>query len=79
MRSLAGECWIDRESGGCEFRDARLGDSSVNCSRRLEAPWDNIPLVCQDWANTKADRRRNGRGRRQRAPSHRNQRQQRRS
>ncbi|WP_407175471.1 transposase DNA-binding-containing protein [Bradyrhizobium sp. STM 3562] len=20
------ECWIDRESSGCEFRDARLGD-----------------------------------------------------
>ena len=26
LRSLEGECWIDREIGGCEFRDARLGD-----------------------------------------------------
>lgn len=26
LRSLEGECWIDRESSGCEFRDARLGD-----------------------------------------------------
>lgn len=26
LRSLEGECWIDRETSGCEFRDARLGD-----------------------------------------------------
>jgi hypothetical protein len=25
LRSLEGECWIDREISGCEFRDARLG------------------------------------------------------
>ncbi|WP_247305879.1 transposase DNA-binding-containing protein [Bradyrhizobium sp. 179] len=25
-RSREGECWIDRESSGCEFRHARLGD-----------------------------------------------------
>lgn len=39
LRSLKGECWIGRESSGCEFRDSRLGDRSANCSRRLEAPW----------------------------------------
>ena len=26
LRPLEGECWIDREISGCEFRDARLGD-----------------------------------------------------
>lgn len=26
LRSLEGECWIDRESSGSKFRNARLGD-----------------------------------------------------
>ncbi|WP_456840073.1 IS4/Tn5 family transposase DNA-binding protein [Bradyrhizobium sp. USDA 4486] len=55
LRSLEGECWIDRESSGCEFRDARLGDRSRNLLSQIgSAMGQSIPLVCQDWANTKA-------------------------
>ncbi|MCW7541763.1 transposase [Aquabacterium sp. A7-Y] len=47
--------WIDQELDESVFQDARLG-------RRLrallapfaQAPGQSIPLVCQDWANTKA-------------------------
>lgn len=55
MRSLEGECWIDRESSGCEFRDARLGDRFRKLLTQIgSATGQSIPLVCQDWANTKA-------------------------
>src|SRR5437763_15113360 len=55
LRSLEGECWIDRESSGCEFRDARLGDRFRKLLTQLgSAMGQSIPLVCQDWANTKA-------------------------
>jgi hypothetical protein len=47
--------WIDREIAGCEFRDARLGDRFRKLLAQLgSAMGQSIPLVCQDWANTKA-------------------------
>ena len=49
------EGWIDREIGGCEFRDARLGDRFRKLLAQIgSAMGQSIPLVCQDWANTKA-------------------------
>jgi len=55
LRSSEGECWIDREIGGCEFRDARLGDRFRKLLTQIgSAMGQSIPLVCQDWANTKA-------------------------
>src|SRR5215469_9286543 len=55
LRSLEGECWIDREISGCEFRDARLGDRFRKLLTQIgSAMGQSIPLVCQDWANTKA-------------------------
>ncbi|MDA9414163.1 hypothetical protein XH81_04795 [Bradyrhizobium sp. CCBAU 25360] len=52
---MEGECWIDRESSGCEFRDARLGDRFRKLLTQIgSAVGQSISLVCQDWANTKA-------------------------
>jgi hypothetical protein len=49
------EGWIDREIGGCKFRDARLGDRFRKLLAQIgSAMGQSIPLVCQDWANTKA-------------------------
>src|SRR5258708_37865538 len=49
------EGWIDREIGECEFRDARLGDRFRKLLAQIgSAMGQSIPLVCQDWANTKA-------------------------
>ena len=48
-------CWGDRETAGCEFRDARLGDRFRKLLGQMgSAMGQSIPLVCQDWANTKA-------------------------
>ena len=48
-------CWVDRETAGCEFRDARLGDRFRKLLTQIgSAMGQSIPLVCQDWANTKA-------------------------
>ena len=48
-------CWVDREIAGCEFKDARLGDKFRKLLAQLgSAMGQSIPLVCQDWANTKA-------------------------
>src|SRR6266436_1700788 len=49
------EGWIDREIGECEFRDARLGDRFRKLLGQIgSAMGQSIPLVCQDWGNTKA-------------------------
>ncbi|WP_445818634.1 transposase DNA-binding-containing protein [Bradyrhizobium sp. WU425] len=53
LRLVGGECWIDRETSGCQSRDARLGDR-FRCSRRLEAPSDKVFRSSANWANTKA-------------------------
>jgi hypothetical protein len=45
------ECWVDRETAGCEFRDARLGDRFRKLLAQIgSAMGQSIPLVCQDWA-----------------------------
>nr|WP_235939352.1 transposase [Bradyrhizobium hipponense] len=55
LRSLGEDCWIDQEIAGCEFRDARLGDRFRKLLTQIGgAMGQSIPLVCQDWANTKA-------------------------
>jgi hypothetical protein len=47
--------WVDRESSGCEFADARLGGRFRKLLAQIGgAMGQSIPLVCQDWANTKA-------------------------
>src|SRR5215471_3928898 len=52
--SAAG-CWVDRETAGCDFRDARLGERLRKLLAQIgSAMGQSIPLVCQDWANTKA-------------------------
>lgn len=49
------KAWVDRELAGCDFKDARLGKRFRSLLERLAAsPGETIPLVCQDWANTKA-------------------------
>src|ERR1700736_2683384 len=50
-----GKTWVDREVAECEFRDARLGKRFRILLERIgSAMGESIPLVCQDWANTKA-------------------------
>jgi hypothetical protein len=47
--------WIDRELAGSEFRDVRLHKRFRKLFEQLsEGTGESIPLVCQDWANTKA-------------------------
>lgn len=47
--------WVDREVAGCEFRDVRLGKRFRTLLEQIASDiGQNIPLVCQDWANTKA-------------------------
>jgi hypothetical protein len=47
--------WVDREIAGCEFGDARLGDRFRKLLAQIgSAMGQSIPLVCRDWANTKA-------------------------
>jgi Transposase DNA-binding len=47
--------WADREIAGCVFKDARLGRRYAKLLKRMgSAMGESIPLVCQDWANTKA-------------------------
>ena len=47
--------WVDREVAGCEFSDARLDDRFRKLLAQIgSAMGQSIPLVCQDWANTKA-------------------------
>src|ERR1700727_1915122 len=49
------ETWADREGAGCEFRDERLAKRFRKLLGRIgSALGQSIPLVCQDWANTKA-------------------------
>src|SRR3954451_14013268 len=47
--------WVDRELAGSTFRDKRLGDRLRTLLARMSgAVGEPIPLVCQDWAGTKA-------------------------
>jgi hypothetical protein len=47
--------WIDRELSECTFKDERLAQRFRLLFEQLSTgPGESIPLVCQDWANTKA-------------------------
>lgn len=49
------EAWFDRELAGCRFPDERLQKRLRTLVAQLgSAMGQSIPLVCQDWANTKA-------------------------
>jgi hypothetical protein len=53
--STSADTWVDRELIGCDFKDERLGKRFRSLLEQLSSsPGDSIPLVCQDWANTKA-------------------------
>src|ERR1700694_2176142 len=47
--------WVEREVAGCKFRDARLNKRFRTLLEQIGSDiGQSIPLVCQDWANTKA-------------------------
>jgi hypothetical protein len=47
--------WWERELAGCAFADARLGQRLRKLIEKMDgAIGASLPLVCQDWANTKA-------------------------
>ena len=47
--------WVEREAVDCQFKDERLGKRFRSLFAQLSSsPGDSIPLVCQDWASTKA-------------------------
>jgi len=47
--------WLDHELADCDFKDERLGKRFRALIEQLSSsPGNSIPLVCQDWANTKA-------------------------
>ncbi len=47
--------WIERKLVGSEFTDVRLNKRFRKLFQQLsEGTGESIPLVCQDWANTKA-------------------------
>ena len=49
------KAWIDRELVGSEFRDTRLNKRFRKLFEQLsDGIGESIPLVCQDWGNTKA-------------------------
>ena len=49
------DAWFDRELAGCSFADKRLNKRLRKLVAQIgSAMGQSIPLVCQDWANTKA-------------------------
>ena len=49
------DAWFDRELAGCSFVDERLNKRLRKVVAQIgSAMGQSIPLVCQDWANTKA-------------------------
>src|SRR3954470_21087710 len=53
--SAEARSWVDRELAGSVFRDKRLGNRLRTLLARMSgAVGEPIPLVCQDWAGTKA-------------------------
>jgi hypothetical protein len=51
----AGVAWFDPEIAGCSLADERLKTRLGKLLAQLAgAMGHSIPLVCQDWANTKA-------------------------
>ncbi len=54
-RHAAARSWWEGELAGCTFADARLGRRLRELIERMDgAIGGSLPLVCQDWANTKA-------------------------
>lgn len=53
--SAKSQAWFDDELAACEFQDARLGKRlRVLVEQLWNGVGDTLPVVCQDWANTKA-------------------------
>jgi hypothetical protein len=51
----AADAWFDRELAGCTFADERLSKRLRKLLVQIGSAMEqSIPLVCQDWANTKA-------------------------
>src|SRR5687768_4472153 len=51
----AARSWWERELAGCAIVDARLGQRLCKLIEKMDgAIGTRLPLVCQDWANTKA-------------------------
>ena len=51
----AARSWWEGELAGCTFADARLGQRLRKLIERMDgAIGGSLPIVCQDWANTKA-------------------------
>ncbi|MHC4049402.1 transposase DNA-binding-containing protein [Bradyrhizobium sp. 25ACV] len=49
------DAWFDRELAGCKLADERLNKRLRKLVAQIgSAMGESIPLVCQDWANTKA-------------------------
>jgi Transposase DNA-binding len=49
------DVWFDRELAGCSFADERLNKRFRKLVAQIgSAMGQSIPMVCQDWANTKA-------------------------
>jgi hypothetical protein len=49
------DAWFDRELAGSSFADERLSKRLRKLVAQIgSAMGQSIPLVCQDWANTKA-------------------------
>ena len=49
------ETWVDRETASSLFKDERLGRRFKRLLQQIGGTiGGSIPLVCQDWANTKA-------------------------
>ena len=47
--------WIDKEVGGCHFKDVRLAKRFGKLLGMMsDGIGESVPYACQDWANTKA-------------------------
>lgn len=54
-RASSTKTWVDDEIADCDFRDARLNRRCRMLLKQIGSDvGQSIPLVCQDWANTKA-------------------------
>ena len=54
-RAADATSWIDRELAACGLADARLDTRLRTLLEQIgDAVGESVPMVCQDWANTKA-------------------------
>lgn len=55
VQAIDDAAWVDPEIAGCAFWDVRLGKRFAILLRSMGSSiGESIPLVCQDWSNTKA-------------------------